>query len=80
MESIRDYFCFHCQAGRFDPVDSTAFMAVGCTLLNNETLPSLVIGNRSICVHISDIVVSVGWFVFLTKSLISASLSPVGRC
>ena len=29
VESICGYFCFHCQAGRFDLVDSTAVMDVG---------------------------------------------------
>ena len=61
-----------------------ASMDVGCTLLYGEIPPSLVTGNRAICVNISDIVISVGsffffFFSFLTKSLISASASPVCR-
>ena len=64
VESIHDYYCFDCQAGRFDPVDSTAFVNVGCTLLYGEIPPSLVTGNRAICVNISDIVISVGSFFF----------------
>ena len=84
VKSIHDYYWFHCQAGRFDLVDSTAFMDVGCTLLYSETPPSLVTGNRAICVNISDIVISVGSFLsfflsFLTKSFISVSASPVCR-
>ena len=86
VKSIHDYHWFHCQAGRFDLVDSTAFMDVGCTLLYSETPPSLVTGNRAICVNISDIVISVGsflsssfFFFFFTKSLISAQASPVCR-
>ena len=91
VKSIHDYFCFHCQAWRFDLADSTAFMDVGCTLLFSEIPPSLVIGGRAICVNILDVVISVGSFVcvffrvfffffsILTKSLISASASPVCR-
>ena len=64
VESIYDYYCFHCQAGCFDLVDSTAFMDVGCILLYSETPPSLVTGNRALCVNVSDIVISVGSFLF----------------
>ena len=60
MESIHDYLWSHCQAGRFDLVESTAFTDVGCTLLYSETPPSLVTGKRTICVNISDMVSSVG--------------------
>ena len=69
VKSIHDYYWFHCQAGRFDPVDSTAFMDVGCTLLYSEIPPSLVTGNRAICVSISDIVIFflVGFF-FLPRA------------
>ena len=52
VESIYDYYCFHCQAGRFDLVDSTAFMDVGCTPLYSEIPPSLVTGHRAIRVEI----------------------------
>ena len=79
VESIHDYYCFDCQAGRFDPVDSTAFVNVGCTLLYSEITHSLVTGNRAIGVNISDVVISVGLFLFFCKSLISASTSPVCR-
>ena len=50
-------------SGRFDLVDSTPFMDVGCTLLYNEIPSSLVTGNRAICVNISDIAISVGSFL-----------------
>ena len=63
VESIHDYYCFHCQAGRFDLVDSTAFMGVGCALLYSKIPPSLVTSNLAICVNISDIAISVGSFL-----------------
>ena len=50
-KSIHGCLWLHCQAGRFDLVDSTAFMDVSCTLLYSETPPILVSGNRAICVH-----------------------------
>ena len=62
VENIFDYFCFHCQAGRLDRVDNTAYMDVSCIFLYSETPPSLVTGNRAICIHLSDTVISVGTF------------------
>ena len=65
VESIHDYFCFHCQAGRFDLVDSAAFMDAGRTLLCSEIPPSLVTDNRAVCGNI-DILISVGSFLFFS--------------
>ena len=45
-------------------------MGVGCTLLYSEIPPSLVTGNRAICVNILDIVILVGWFLFFFFSLV----------
>ena len=75
MESIRDYFCFHCQADCFDLVDITAFMDVGYTLLYSETPPSPVIGNRVICIHISNGVISVGLLLFFFHQELNLGIS-----
>ena len=63
MDSIRDCFCFHCQAGHFDLVYRTAFMHVRCALLLSETQSTLIIGNQDNCINISDILSSVGSFL-----------------
>ena len=46
-----------------------ASMDVGCTLLYGEIPPSLVTGNRAICVNISDVVISVGSSSFFRQEL-----------
>ena len=80
MESIHDYYCFHCQAGCFDLVDSTALMDVGCTLFYSEITPSLVTGNRAICVNISDIVISVSSFLSFFSFFLSFFYQELDLC
>ena len=70
VESIHDYM-YMTMSIRFDLVGSTAFMDIGCTLLYGGIPPSLVTGNRAICVDLSDNVISVGSFLFVFFFLLS---------
>ena len=73
VESIHDYM-YMTMSIRFDLVDSTAFMGVGCALLYSKIPPSLVTSNLAICVNISDIVISVGSFLLLFLYFFSQEL------
>lgn len=61
-ESTSDCFHHHSLPWRCDLVDSTGFVECDCTLLYSEITPSLVFGNRIICVR-NQIVISVGSFI-----------------
>ena len=61
----------------FWTVQLSWILAAPCFTVKLHPVLSLLIGNQAICVHILDIVISVGLFLFFAKRLISASASTV---
>ena len=75
-ESSRDCFHFLLLSRTLCPSKQHDFMKCGCTLLYNEIPPSLVFGNRIICVHNQIVVVVVAVvFVVVVSSFIHWELA-----